>query len=60
MQNHQEINQSNDICDLSYTNNLYNKNETNDYNFSFEFHNTQNLDIEIINANSENVCIDES
>lgn len=60
MQNHQEINQSNEICALSYTNNLYNKNEKNGYNFSIEFQNTQNPDIEITYANCEDVCIDES
>lgn len=60
MQNQQEINQSNDICDLKYTNDLLNQNEKNGYNFLFKFHNTQNPDIEISYTNCENVCIDES
>lgn len=40
MQIHQEINQTNDICALRDTNNLYNKNQKNGYNFSIEFQNT--------------------
>lgn len=60
MQNHQEINQTNDISALSYTNCLFNKNEKNGYNFSIEFQNTQNPDIEITYANCEDICIEES